>query len=177
MAGQSGEPTQQGLEKGGTISKIIWRASTVTLPPAGSPLPVSVQNDYSLWEPEPERPRWLDQIALACWGTCSYTIIEELLKLHTTSPVHTGLNPQLYVLSNYPLLTLEKTVPRYQDLKLESQENNGIYLFVMRCWIPILNLQPFRPPTNARWAHAKLAGKSGKASTYVHCEDSINQMI
>ena len=43
------------------------------------------------------------------------------------------MTPQLYVLNKYPLLTLEKTVPKYQNLKLESQETNGIYLFVLSC--------------------------------------------
>ena len=110
----------------------------------------------SLWEFESERPVCPNQISLA-----------EFLKFHTTwvtvlrerannidyikndlisySIAKRILIPQLYVLSKYPLY-----IDTWSDnAKMWSQETNGIYLFVIRCWTLILNLQLFRPPPKA----------------------------
>ena len=37
--------------------------------------------------------------------------------------------------------------------KLESQETNVRNIFILRCWILIRNLEPFRPPTDVRYEH------------------------
>ena len=95
------------------------------------------------------------------------TATEQLLKPHTKTPVivlrkradnvvYTNLTqypiveriliPQFYMLSKYPC-TIDCDLRRQcQDVNnLKTQETNGRYLFVPRCWTLILNLQFFKP--------------------------------
>ena len=97
----------------------------------------------SLWRPEPDRSAWLNPRSPS-WETAT----EDLLKTHTTTPVHVLLKraesvvyttltpypiaeriliPQLYALNKYPC-TVNRDLRRQSQYvtKLDTQETNGI---------------------------------------------------
>ena len=158
--------------KGGTTTKTkanYWRAAWHCRQRECRLSVLLEDRAISLWEPEPERSAWLDQITLVSsrYRRASKTLYynssncapEEGLQCSLHHPDSNTiakriLIPHLYVLSKYPCNIDCDLRRQCQDVnKLEMQETNRIYLFVPRCWISplILHLQLFKLPPNVLW--------------------------